>query len=89
LHEVRRVLKRDGRFLFLEHGLSEESSVAKWQRRLNPIQRRIGRGCTLDRRIDSLIADAGLEITRLDRFLMPGMPRTHGTMYRGVATARR
>jgi len=89
LHEVRRVLKRDGRFLFLEHGLSEEPSVAKWQRRLNPIQRRIGRGCTLDRRIDSLIADAGLEITRLDRFLIPGMPRTHGTMYRGIAAARK
>jgi ubiquinone/menaquinone biosynthesis C-methylase UbiE len=89
LREVRRVLKRDGIFLFLEHGLSEEPTVARWQRRLNPIQRRIGRGCTLDRRIDSLIADAGLEIGRLDRFLIPGMPRTHATMYRGVATARK
>jgi hypothetical protein len=56
---------------------------------LNPIQRRIGRGCTLDRRIDTLIADAGLEITRLDRFLIPGMPRTHATMYRGIAAARK
>jgi ubiquinone/menaquinone biosynthesis C-methylase UbiE len=89
LREVRRVLKRDGRFLFLEHGLSEEPSVAKWQSRLNPIQRRIGRGCNLDRRIDSLIGDAGLEIIRLDRFLIPGMPRTHATMYRGIATARK
>jgi ubiquinone/menaquinone biosynthesis C-methylase UbiE len=87
LREVRRVLKRDGRFLFLEHGLSEEPAVAKWQHRLNPIQRRIGRGCNLDRRIDSLIGAAGLELTRLDRFVIPGMPRTHATMYRGVATA--
>jgi ubiquinone/menaquinone biosynthesis C-methylase UbiE len=87
VREVRRVLKPSGSFFFLEHGLSEVPSVAKWQRRLNPVQRVIGRGCTLDRRIDSLIGDAGMEITTLDRFLIPGMPRTHATMYRGVAVA--
>jgi ubiquinone/menaquinone biosynthesis C-methylase UbiE len=85
LREVRRVLKPGGSFLFLEHGLNQSPSVAKWQRRLNPIQRVIGRGCNLDRRIDELITDAGLELSRLDRFLIPEMPRTHGTMYRGLA----
>ena len=85
IREVRRVLKPGGTFLFLEHGLNDDPSVAKWQRRLNPIQRVIGHGCNLDRRIDSLIADAGLTIVHLDRFLIPEMPRTHGTMYRGSA----
>lgn len=89
IREVGRVLKPGGTFLFLEHGLNEDPSVAKWQRRLNPMQRFIGRGCNLDRRIDALISDAGLAIAHLDRFLIPGMLRTHATMYRGAAVAQK
>jgi ubiquinone/menaquinone biosynthesis C-methylase UbiE len=87
LREVRRVLKPGGSLLFLEHGLSEEPSVAKWQRRIDPIQRVIGRGCHLIRRIDQLVSDAGLEIARLDRYVIAGMPKTHSTLYRGAALA--
>src|ERR1019366_2568119 len=89
LRDVRRVLKSGGSFLFLEHGLSEEPSVAKWQRRLDPIQRVIGRGCHLTRRIDQRISEAGLEIARLDRYVIGGMPKTHSTMYRGTALVRK
>jgi ubiquinone/menaquinone biosynthesis C-methylase UbiE len=89
LREVFRVLKPNGSFLFLEHGLSEEPSVAKWQRRLDPIQGVIGRGCHLTRRIDQLVFEAGFEIARLDRYVVAGMPRTHFTMYRGIALARK
>jgi ubiquinone/menaquinone biosynthesis C-methylase UbiE len=88
LREVRRVLKPGGSLLFLEHGLSEDPSVAMWQRRLDPIQRVIGRGCHLTRRIDQLISDAGLEIARLDRFIIGG-PKTHTAIYRGTALARK
>ena len=70
LREVKRVLKPDGMFLFLEHGRSENESVAAWQDRLNPIQHIIGCGCNLNRRIDQLIIQAGLKITTLDRFYM-------------------
>jgi ubiquinone/menaquinone biosynthesis C-methylase UbiE len=89
MREVLRVLKPGGSFLFLEHGLSEEPNVVKWQRRLEPIQRVIGRGCHLTRAIDRLVIASGLEITHLDRYVIAGMPRTHATMYRGAAVARK
>ncbi len=86
LQEVRRVLKPGGMFLFLEHGRSDDRTVALWQDRLNPIQNMIGCGCHLNRRIDQLIAQAGLNITNLDRFTMKDVPRLGGEMYRGIAT---
>jgi ubiquinone/menaquinone biosynthesis C-methylase UbiE len=49
LSEVYRVLKSSGRFLFLEHGLSREPKIQKWQRRLNWLQVRLANGCHLDR----------------------------------------
>ena len=86
LREVRRILKPDGVFLFLEHGRSQNERVAAWQDRLNRIQNIIGCGCNLNRKIDQLIEQAGLAVTRLDRFLMQGVPRLGGEMYRGRAT---
>ena len=86
LREIRRVLKPGGIFLFLEHGLSADAGLARWQNRLNGIQKFIAGGCNLNRRIDDLIEASGLDVTRLDRFTVGAMPRTHGQMYRGVAT---
>ncbi|MFY4729196.1 class I SAM-dependent methyltransferase, partial [Nitrospira sp. BLG_2] len=86
LQEVRRVLKPGGRFLFLEHGRSDNRTIAAWQDRLNPIQNVIGCGCNLNRQIDQLMTQAGLRITWLDRFSMNEVPRLGGEMYRGTAT---
>lgn len=88
LLEVRRVLKPTGRFLFLDHGRSENEKIAAWQDRLNPIQRVVGCGCNLNRPIDQLISQAGLHLTKLDRFQMQTVPRLGGEMYRGVAIPR-
>jgi ubiquinone/menaquinone biosynthesis C-methylase UbiE len=85
LREVRRVLKPQGRFLFLEHGRSDDEKIARWQDRLNPLQNVIGCGCHLNRRIDQLIVRAGLQIVNLDRFQMESVPRLGGEMYRGAA----
>ena len=86
MSEIRRVLKPSGIFLFWEHGLADDAGLARWQGRLNGIQKVIAGGCNLNRKIDSLIAASGLTVTRLDRYEFAAMPRTHGQMYRGVAT---
>ena len=85
LVEMRRVLKPQGLLVFLEHGRSDDARTAKWQDRLNPIQKVVACGCHLNRRVDTLITDAGLAIEQLDRYLMPGLPRIIGSIYRGTA----
>lgn len=85
LREMRRVLKPDGRFIFLEHGLSDDSRVQRRQNFLNPLHKLIAGGCNINRPVNALIEAAGLRIDSLDRFLMPKTPREFGEMYRGVA----
>ena len=87
LQEILRVLKPEGRLLFLEHGRSDDQKIAVWQDRLNPIQNVIGCGCNLNRRIDHIITQAGLNISQLDRFTMEAVPRLGGEMYQGTAVA--
>jgi ubiquinone/menaquinone biosynthesis C-methylase UbiE len=86
LGEVYRVLKPGGRFVFLEHGLSEDPKVQRWQRRLNPIQRRLADGCRLDLDIEAVVRGQPFRDVKVDRFVMERVPRTHGTMYRGTVT---
>jgi ubiquinone/menaquinone biosynthesis C-methylase UbiE len=85
LREVRRVLKPGGAFVFLEHGRSDDAGIAAWQDRLNPIQRLVGCGCNLNRRIDRLIESSGLRLVHHRRFHMPHVPRIVGEMYQGSA----
>ena len=82
--EVRRVLRPGGAFRFVEHGLAPDPGVARLQQGLTPLQRRAFGGCHLDRRIDQLVAAAGLELTRLDTYYMKG-PRPLGYTFEGVA----
>lgn len=85
LAEIRRVLRHEGQFIFLEHGRSDDSRVARRQDFWNPLQKIIGCGCNMNRRIDKLISEAGFDILKLDRFLMKDAPRVLGEMYSGIA----
>jgi len=85
LSEVRRVLRSDGTFVFLEHGRSDDPKVARWQNILNPFQRLFACGCHLNRQVDRLIVENGFTIERLDRFVMESVSRPGADMYRGVA----
>ena len=84
LREMRRVLKPDGNLFFVEHGLSPEPSVERWQHRITPAWRRMAGGCHLDRKMDDLIRQAGFDLTNLHEEYAPG-PRAMSYMYQGCA----
>lgn len=86
LAEVRRVLKSDGKFIFLEHGLSDSHVVQRWQNWLTPLNRRIAGGCCLNRNYAILLSSAGFKLDDLENFYLPKAPKTHGFLYRGVAS---
>lgn len=88
LREIRRVLKPDGRFLFLEHGRAPDASVVRWQERLTPAWKRVAGGCCLDRPTRSLIEGAGLQFESVQNYYLRGVPRLVGYMTEGVARRR-
>lgn len=85
LAEMHRVLRVGGAVHFVEHGRSPDASVARWQDRLNPLQRRVFGGCHLNRPIDSLLERAGLVVSPLTTFYARG-PKPFAYLYEGVAT---
>lgn len=73
--EVRRVLKDDGCFYFAEHPIAEKPVLARTEKVMTPLWKRVAGGCHLDRDILSYFRTAGLniaEITRLDSFFVAG-----------------
>ena len=88
LHEMRRVLKPSGRLVFVEHGLSSEESVQRWQDRLTPLWRRITSGCHLNRSIRAVIEDSGFGLERLETGYMPGLKKIMNFTYEGSALPR-
>ena len=71
LREVWRVLKPGGQFLFCEHGRAPDASVARWQRRIQPLWTPMMGGCHLDRDVPALLREAGLQ-AEVDQGYLPG-----------------
>lgn len=87
LAEIRRVLKPGGTALFLEHGAAPDAGVAKWQRRIEPIWKRIGGNCHLTRPISDAYEAAGFAVDRQAAAYIPKTPRPFGWYEYGAARA--
>lgn len=84
LSELLRVLKPNGTVHFLEHGLSPDPGVAKWQHRIEPFQRRLFDGCHLTRDPSSLAEQAGFVMERNEQRYVKG-PKPWSWFTLGVA----
>jgi ubiquinone/menaquinone biosynthesis C-methylase UbiE len=72
LSEAHRVLRPGGAVVFLEHGLAPDPGVARWQRRLEPVEKALADGCHLTRDAPALLASTGFEVTELDQQYLLG-----------------
>ena len=88
LAELRRVLRPGGTVHFLEHGLSPDPAVAKWQHRFEPVQRRVADGCHLTRDPSSLVERAGFVMQRNEQRYVQG-PKPWCWVTLGVAAKPR
>jgi len=83
--EIYRVLKPNGKFYFIEHGLSNEAKIKVWQNRLNPIQKAIADGCHLNRNIKKILENQFKSII-IEEFYVENVPKIMGYYYKGIAT---
>jgi ubiquinone/menaquinone biosynthesis C-methylase UbiE len=72
LRQMRRVLRPGGELIFCEHGVAPDRIVRLQQGWANPVWKRLGGGCNLNRAIPELIVAAGFRIKWLETMYIPG-----------------
>jgi ubiquinone/menaquinone biosynthesis C-methylase UbiE len=82
---IGRVLKREGQFIFFEHGLAPERNVQRWQRRTEPLFKWAFEGCHVTRHIPTLLKNAGFRIEQLNEAYLAPFPKSGSYFFWGVA----
>lgn len=88
LGELRRVLKPGGELLFIEHVRSDDPKRARWQDRLNGVNKVVAHGCNCNRSTLDAIRAAGFEITDLTHDELEKVPPLIRPLVVGRATIR-
>ena len=83
--EIARVLKPDGRLLYLEHVRSGDPAVARWQDRLERPWGWLGAGCHPNRDTLAQLEATGLLAEPVERDQMPKAPSIVRPLVRGEA----
>jgi ubiquinone/menaquinone biosynthesis C-methylase UbiE len=86
LREARRVLRPGGSLLFLEHVRSDDPGLARYQDRINWLNRLLV-GCDCNRPTLASIEAAGFAVSRLEQATMPEAPKFVRPLIVGAATA--
>jgi ubiquinone/menaquinone biosynthesis C-methylase UbiE len=86
LREARRVLRPGGRLLFLEHVRADDPALAKFQDRMNWLNRLVV-GCDCNRPTLATIERERFEVSRLEQTTMPKAPKFVRPLIIGTATS--
>ena len=76
LKEIHRVLKPCGRLVFSEHGKAPDEKLEKWQNLINPVWKRIGGGCNLNRDIPAILERNGFRPEEMNAGYQDGWKAT-------------
>jgi ubiquinone/menaquinone biosynthesis C-methylase UbiE len=71
--ELRRVIKPNGKLFFCEHGKAPDKAVERWQNLMNPVWKKFGGGCNLNRDIPEIITSNGFKIKHMESMYIPGL----------------
>ena len=89
VREVFRVLRPGGRLVFIEHVAADDPVRYRWQRRLEPVWKRIADGCHLTRRSHQAMQLAGFTLEEVrSESMRKAVPLVRPTV-RGVARRER
>ncbi len=85
LGEARRVLRRGGRLIFIEHGAAPDAGPRRWQERITPLWRHVSGNCHLDRDVRADLRAAGFTLGEVVAAYAEG-PRWMSFTTAGTAT---
>lgn len=85
LRGMRRVLRLEGKLIFLELGLSPDAEVRRWQRRWEPTAHRIFEGLYLTRDIPALLLESGFEVESVEVTYLAAFPKSWTSCCWGTA----
>ncbi len=87
LKEIIRVLKPNGKFIFIEHGKSPKAIWSLLQNIITPLSKLFTGGCHLNREIENLIINNGFQIIQLEKFAEKNKPLIFN--YKGIAIIKK
>jgi SAM-dependent methyltransferase len=87
LRGIKRVLRPEGKLIFLELGLAPEEAVRRWQKRWDPTAHWLFEGLHLTLDIPSLLLESGFQIEQLETEYLSTFPKSWTFCFWGTACA--